>query len=198
MGASPTFQNILDRIESEKGRYISNHSTMVAHIACAIARGMTWSSDVTYYKLTMAAMLHDITLVNEDLAKIQTLTELSEKGDRFKPSEIDLYKRHVSDAAKIAQEFTEVPPDVDTIILQHHERPDGTGFPRRLSGPYINNLSAVFIIAHEIVQQTLIEGKDLPVIIRALTEKYESGAFKKIMGSVVALFAEAQSLKKTG
>lgn len=193
MGQNPNLAQVLERIDREKGKYISNHSTVTAHMACAIARGMTWSSDATYFKLTMAAFLHDMILQNDDLAQVRTLTELEKKKSKFTPKEIESFKRHPSEGARLAQMLTEIPPDVDTIIAQHHERPDGSGFPRKISGPYINNLSAVFIIAHEIAQQTLIEGKDVPTIVRSLAESFNSGAFKKIIQALMASISGGQA-----
>lgn len=187
MGANPKLKDVLSRIDREKGKYISSHSMILAHIACAVAKSMEWSSDATFYKLTLAAFLHDITIKNEDIARIRSLEELQQKQEFFKKEELEGFRNHPVDGAKIAQSFSEVPPDVDTIIMQHHEKPDGSGFPRKLAGPYINQLSAVFIIAHELVQRSLESEIPLGNILEELKQTYTSGTFKKIVNTIESL-----------
>ena len=68
---------------------------------------------------------------NQQLAKIGTLQELRKREGEFTEKEVKSYKTHPAVAAEIAKGIDEVPPDVDTIIMQHHERPDGKGFPER-------------------------------------------------------------------
>src|SRR6185312_15892576 len=99
------------------------------YIACAIATQMDWASDSTFQKLTLAAFLHDITLSNHELAQCDTVQEAIDKKT-FTEAEIAGFRVHPAKGAEIARQFQEVPPDVDVIILQHHERPDGSGFPR--------------------------------------------------------------------
>ena len=53
-----------------------------------------------------------------------------------------------------------------TIIREHHERPDGSGFPEQKTWETINELSAVFIVCEDFVQSYL-EHKD-----RGAVEKY--------------------------
>ncbi len=77
----------------------------------------------------------------------------------------------------------EIPPDVDLIILQHHERPDGTGFPRRADSGFISPLAAILIIAEDMVIEAFRKG-DAFSITKFYTEKlleYNSGNFKQVL-----------------
>jgi HD-GYP domain-containing protein (c-di-GMP phosphodiesterase class II) len=77
---------------------------------------------------------------------------------------------HPNDASDLTLLMTEILPDVDTVVAQHHELPDGTGFPRKLSGARISPLSSVFIVAHDLVYEIMHSG-DEPVTIQKFIEK---------------------------
>jgi response regulator RpfG family c-di-GMP phosphodiesterase len=77
-----------------------------------------------------------------------------------------------------------VPSDVEQIVAQHHERPDGTGFPRGLNSKFITPLSALFIIAQDMIEysQTFKNKEvDLTSFYDAREVYFNSGVFKKIL-----------------
>ena len=191
---SPGLSKLLLAMSREKNKYISAHSMLIAYVSCAVASQLEWKSDSTYQKLTLAAFLHDSSLQNQELAKIQTLQELYDKKDNFTVEEMEAYRQHPAIAAEVASRFRETPPDVDAIIFQHHERPDGKGFPRGLNHLRIGPLAAVFIVSHELVTY-LIENQSIGAdteftkavfdkFIQYYQNKYQGGAFKKIIQAV--------------
>jgi hypothetical protein len=42
--------------------------------------------------------------------------------------------------------FSNLPPDIDRIVLEQHEMPNGAGFPRKLLSNQIGQLSCLFIL----------------------------------------------------
>ena len=93
--------------------------------------------------------------------------------------------------AAIARSVEEIPPDVDVIISQHHELPDGTGFPRGLNYQRITPLSTVFIVAHDLVRhlmlvdpQTGFSAKDVEEWFLRSQNKFQLGNFKKVMAAI--------------
>ena len=78
-----------------------------------------------------------------------------------------------------------LPPDVDSIILEHHERPDGTGVPKQLTANQIKPLSSIFIFAHDIVDiifslEQQGESPSKEAVIKNLNTKlYNVSNFKK-------------------
>jgi len=181
MGKSPKLSDILQRLTIDRDKYISSHSVLLPQIACTLAMSMEWKSEPTLQKLALAAFLHDMPLTNHKLAEITNLTELNRRGDQFTPDEVKAYKSHPLKASEMAKQFQEVPPDVDTIVLQHHERPDGSGFPRGLSHHHISPLAAVFIVSHELVT-ALFESKPfvLEQFIESKKDLYHAGNFRKL------------------
>ena len=82
----------------------------------------------------------------------------------------------------MARKMSEVPANVDIILAQHHERPDGSGFPRSLASNYIAPLSAVFIVAHDLADFVLSSGSDFKMasFLDQMRPHYNFGQFKKI------------------
>ncbi|MEK6623815.1 MAG: HD domain-containing phosphohydrolase [Bdellovibrionota bacterium] len=142
--------DLLNKMQSS-GSYIFDHSMKMSYICTAIARHTEWGSDSTVFKLSLSCTMHDMTLENDDLARIELLTD--PRLEKFDRPSVDAFKNHPQDAAKLIKEAKEFPADVDFIVAQHHERPDGSGFPRGLSKLRIAPLSCVFILAHEFVNR---------------------------------------------
>jgi HD-GYP domain-containing protein (c-di-GMP phosphodiesterase class II) len=184
---SPRLEQILQGMKDNERGYIANHSLMVAFVACGIANQMHWNAKTTGEKLILASFLHDLLFTDHDLAAVTTLDQLD--TERFTVEQIAEYKRHPTTNSDLAKNLAELPPDVDTIILQHHESPDGEGFPRGLSAQQIAPLSAVFIVAHDIVSYflkvaTLKQKFDIAEYLNNEPEKFTKHQFKKIMAVV--------------
>lgn len=180
---NPRLADLLESLRRSDGNYISTHSTLTGYLACGIASQMQWGSEATFYKLNLAAFLHDIMLSSDELAQLETIDQLEGAGARFTETEREEFRSHPAKGAEIAKRFHEVPPDVDTILLQHHELPDGKGFPRYLNHTYIAPLAAVFIVAHDLAVFTIKAGKDyrLGDFLEARRATYKATQFKKIL-----------------
>jgi len=90
-------------------------------------------------------------------------------------------------AAELARKFPEIPPDVDLLIMQQHELPDGTGFPRHLSAKQISPLGALFIVAHELVHFIHEKGPEFQMkdFLELNIDRYNVGQFKKILACLL-------------
>ena len=76
-----------------------------------------------------------------------------------------------------------IPPDVDQIILQHHELKDGTGFPRGLVSNRISPFATVFIIVEDLINflgDTQDYHDKIHLFIKMRAERFDSGNFKKV------------------
>ena len=189
IGKDPGLADLMRKFQNMEGLYVSTHSILTANLACAMAVQMQWGSAPTFHKLTLAGFLHDITLENQELSAIKTLEELEVNKDKFSLDEIKQYREHAIRCAELVRKMNEVPPDVETIIRQHHERPDGTGFPGGLSHKYIAPLSSLFIVAHDLADYAL-EAKsnfNIEVFIQKNAELYKSSYFRKIVDTLESL-----------
>ena len=103
--------------------YTVDHQQRATHIAIAIAQRMGLSED-RIEELHVAGSLHDlgkIAVPNEILSKPGKLTEL----------EFAIIKTHPQVAYNILKPL-EIPGQITNIIMQHHERINGSGYPHGL------------------------------------------------------------------
>ena len=186
IGKSPRLSKVFEILQKDGGNYLSAHSMALAHVSCSLSLALEWPSSTTFQKLTFAAFFHDITLSNQDLARVSSLFELAEKAAKFTDVEIQSFKNHPITVAELIRRFNEVPSDVDTIVIQHHELPDGSGFPRGIMASHIMPLSSVFIVAHDYIDFLYANPKaTFHEFLTIHKEKYIGGSFRKIAESLI-------------
>lgn len=120
-------------------------------ISCALAKQLDWISKTTMDKIVYASVLSDITLaVRPELLQIQNLDEFEKIKSTLTEEDQKIFLSHPKDAANLIKRyFNTAPPDTDVLAYQHHELPDGSGFPQGLRAEKISPLSALFIVATE-------------------------------------------------
>ncbi len=106
-----------------KDPYTAGHQRHVGVLARAIARDLGLPQDVVE-GIYMAGVIHD-------LGKISIPTEFLSKPGKLTDYEYILIKTHPESGYKILKGI-EFPWPVAEIVLQHHERINGSGYPRRL------------------------------------------------------------------
>lgn len=118
--------------------YTAGHQRRVANLAQAIARNMGLS-DHTIEGLYMVGVIHD-------LGKISVPAEILSMPRRLTSAEMTLIRTHPKTGYDILKPI-HFPWPVAEIILQHHERLDGSGYPNRLSGKDIMLEARVIAVA---------------------------------------------------
>jgi HD-GYP domain-containing protein (c-di-GMP phosphodiesterase class II) len=91
-------------------------------------------------QLTTAAYLHDVGMMkvpNEILAKKEKLSQ----------EELNQIRTHPIHSYRFISKELKYPEEIGIIVLQHHERWDGQGYPRHLRGEDINIASRVIAVA---------------------------------------------------
>jgi HD-GYP domain-containing protein (c-di-GMP phosphodiesterase class II) len=153
-------------------------------LSCALAKELEWISKTTMDKLVFASVLCDITLaVRPELLMISGLPEFNKVKDTFSEEDQRIFLTHPKDAANLIKRyFTTAPPDTDALAYQHHEQPDGTGFPQGLKADRISPLAALFIVANDFAYYYLRD--DEPTLDEFLLRshgKYDYVNFRKII-----------------
>ena len=103
----------------------AGHERRVANLACAIAKDMSLS-EWRMKGVHISGLLHDV-------GKMAVPSEILSKPGRLTQSEFSIIKSHPRVGYEIL-EMIEFPWPVTQVILQHHERLDGSGYPDGLSG----------------------------------------------------------------
>jgi putative nucleotidyltransferase with HDIG domain len=108
--------------------YTAGHQRGVTQLACAIANEMGLSKERTE-GIRMAGLIHDI-------GKISIPAEILSKPGGLNAIEYGLIKNHPRLGHDILK-AVDFPWPLAQIVLQHHERLDGSGYPQGLSGDEI-------------------------------------------------------------
>lgn len=117
-----SFMEIVKQVElMDEHTYM--HSDRVANYALKIARKFKLNEE-QLENLATASFLHDI-------GKIHIPKEILNKPDKLTVEEFELIKKHPSDGAEMIK--GSVYEDIAPIIEQHHERLNGSGYPKGLS-----------------------------------------------------------------
>lgn len=177
----PELRKFLDKFKKRRD-YITDHSMLTAFLSCAVAKEMTWSSSTIFKKLIFAALFKDISLENEKQARL-----IDVRSKEFFEFDLDtqtLIKNHMYISAQYFDKLKSLSDDVRNMILAHHERPDGTGFPRGLDGNYVSPMEALFIltmnVAHEIiVRDSQAQALDVTGWLKEREKLWSVGNFKR-------------------
>ncbi|MCD6587446.1 MAG: PAS domain S-box protein [Candidatus Fermentibacteraceae bacterium] len=121
-----------------KDPYTSGHQKGVALLACAIGREMGLDDD-TIDCLRIASTLHD-------LGKLNVPLEILNKPGPLNEFEMDFLKTHPGAGYDILK-AVEFPWPIAEVIHQHHERQDGSGYPRGLKGDEIMIEASIIAVA---------------------------------------------------
>ncbi|MCM2322851.1 MAG: response regulator [Oligoflexia bacterium] len=182
-----TLSRFLERLTAHPDSYITSHSSALAYVSCGVASLMSWNSEATRHKLALASFIHDLSLENDKMALDADLHGMGRFVEIYGAEAFETFVKHPEEAAKYAQQMREMPPDVDIILTQHHEQPDGTGFPYRQNYRRMSPLSSVFIVAHDLVNCSYGETPlDLKTFLERTERRYSVGHFKKIHAALKA------------
>lgn len=117
--------NALAATTEKRDPYTAGHQGRVAYLSCAVAKEMDLPEE-QIDGIEMAALIHDI-------GKIAVPAEILSSPRRLSETEMNLIRTHPQVGHDIMKTI-EFPWPVAQIVLQHHERIDGSGYPSGLSG----------------------------------------------------------------
>lgn len=178
------------KAHNETYSYYVQKRNATALIACTLARELDWFSKMTIDKLIYAAALSDITMaIKPHLIRIRTLEELERKKDHLKPEEYRLYLNHPKEGAELIKNyFSSSPPETEMLAYQHHELPDGSGFPLGLKAERISPLSALFIVANHFTDYYLNDDEpNIGDYILKAESRFDYSTFRKVLKALQAL-----------
>lgn len=165
--------------------YTSGHQARVAGLAAAIARQMGLP-DEQVHAIRLAGMVHD-------LGKIRIPAEILAKPGKITDIEFSLIKVHPQAGYDILKSIA-FPWPIAQMVLQHHERLDGSGYPQGLKGEQIDLGARILSVAdvveaissHRPYRPALGVEAALNEITRARGTHFEP----KVVDACLALFRE--------
>ncbi len=118
--------------------YTAGHQRRVADLSAVLAQRLGMDRDRTQ-GLRMAAMVHDI-------GKLYVPAEFLNKPGKLSSAEFSIIKNHSQVGSDILSPV-EFPWPLSEIVLQHHERLDGSGYPQGLRGDQLLDEAKIIAVA---------------------------------------------------
>jgi len=125
----------LSNKESLKDNYLYAHSVNVCILAVKVGIGLCYDK-IHLTELGIAALLHDI-----GMAKIPK--EIVEKPGKLNAEEHSEVKQHCTCGVEILIKASDIGKAVVDSIQQHHERIDGSGYPKELKDTEISEYAKI-------------------------------------------------------
>lgn len=177
-------KKLTDSLE-EKDDYTKGHCERVTEYSLAIARRMGLNEE-ELLSLEFAGLLHDI-------GKVGIPNEIINKKGRLTNEEYDMIKKHPVIGYDLLKEM----PFLDScnrILLQHHERMDGKGYPYGLESDNIDKLAKILAVADAFDAMTTLRPyrKDVLSNEQAIAE-FSKNKNTQFDGVVVDVFVDMLS-----
>ena len=115
------------------------HPVNVMVLSVAMGLGLGYDRE-QLRTLAVGALFHDI-------GKTAIAPEVLNKQGTLTPQDIELLRAHPLIGKRILDKLPWANPTMGTIVYQHHERMNGTGYPMRLQGSQIHEMSRIVAVA---------------------------------------------------
>lgn len=137
--------NAISKIGELRDVYTAGHQRRVQQLACEIGLRCGMTQDAIT-NLSYGALIHDI-------GKIYVASDILNKPGKITNLEYQILQTHAEYSYHIAQEM-DLPQVILTMVLQHHERLDGTGYPNHLTQDEIILESRILAVADVVEAMT--------------------------------------------
>ncbi len=141
---------IIQRFKKIEHLAFADHCTLIIYMCAFILNRLKRKDPKADMQiLTLAAFIHDVSL--DDSAYDRKLKLLhSAKLRNLDKSESEIFG-HPEKAGVYSRNFDFCHPEVEIVVREHHERPDGTGFPKKIKANQVHPLTGIFYVAEDFV-----------------------------------------------
>ncbi|MFH0975931.1 MAG: HD domain-containing phosphohydrolase [Spirochaetota bacterium] len=180
-----TISNAIVSTVEVRDPYTVGHQQRVSNLARAIACELNLSKD-DIDAIRMAGTLHD-------LGKVNIPAEILSKPGQLSNIELDLVKMHPVIAYEILKKI-EFPWEIAEIVYQHHERLDGSGYPRGLKGYKISPAGRILAVA-DVVESISSHRPYRPALgirkaLEEISSKKDTHYDSRVVDACIRLFHE--------
>lgn len=175
---------LFDLLRTLKGNddTVYAHSVNVAMIARVLGKWLKMSSE-DLDTLTIAGLLHDI-------GKTQIPSDILAKTGKLTDEEFAKIKEHPLNGFKILKKIPNIDNRILMAALQHHERFDGSGYPRHLTGDEIDDFAAIMAIADVYDAMTATRSYRSAKCAFEVIHDFEKDGFQKYNTKFIMTFLE--------
>ena len=171
--------DVVARMVDLRDPYTAGHQRRVGLIAADIARALGWS-EARCHTMELLGLVHDV-------GKIAIPAEVLSKPSQLSVTEREMIKGHAQAGYEILKSVDYDVPVAD-IIVQHHERLDGSGYPAGLKGDAIRPEARVLAVA-DVVEAMASHRPYRPALgLDAALAELEAGRDRLYDGQVIDAF----------
>ena len=161
--------------------HTAEHSVNVAILAMGLARSLEWE-DEEVERTGLAGLLHD-------LGKMRLDPDIINKHGELTAEESAHVRQHSRIGYELLRDDERIHPDVSRAVLEHHERPDGKGYPEgKPAGALLplSNLIAVVNVYDAMTSQrpyqsAISHHETLGVLWRERQRRFDAGMVEKLI-----------------
>ena len=174
--------------------YLYMHSVNVTIYSCqlAIANGLPLKK---IEEIGLGAVLHDI-------GKLYIPPEILNKPGKLTKEEFELVKAHTELGFDILRKVHEIPLTVSHCAFQHHEKLDGTGYPRGLKADEIHKYAKIIAVAdvfdavtsHRVYRPAMLPHKAIELLYAGNGTHFESKQVH-LFKDCVAIYPQGLTVK---
>ncbi len=158
------------------------HSLNVALVARGIGRWLKFSKEDLNI-LTLAGLLHDV-------GKLSIPEEILNKQGKLTDEEFDMIRQHPLTGNRLLKNIPGLDHRILAATLQHHERGDGSGYPRQLQQDEIDDFASIIAIADVYDAMTAARTYRAPLCAFQVIESFEQDGIKKYNPKYILLFLD--------
>ena len=125
--------------QKDPDAYLFRHLLNVTILSIHLGTALRYNPD-QIYELAHGAFLHDIGMFSLP-------PELYQKGERLNEAEMTQIQKHTLLGIDLLQRARGIPVSAAFVAYQHHERIDGTGYPKSKRGQSVHSFSRIVMIA---------------------------------------------------
>ena len=194
--ASPLVQNFIDSVFRNEtaavtlfklrgfDEYTYTHSINVSILAVLLGKHLGLDKP-TLLKLGLAGMYHDV-------GKAKIAEGILNKPGKLTEAEFLAMKTHPLEGYKILQNQPGLDPEILRAVAEHHERHDGTGYPRGLQGEGIARFSRIIAVvdvydaltSRRVYKEAMAPGKALGMMYQLRDKDYPPNAIEHFIRCV--------------
>ncbi|MEE1672336.1 HD domain-containing protein [Agarivorans aestuarii] len=139
MFKSSSAHSVYVSLEPSSDEDIFFHSVNVAVLAILVAKNLGFTEKECQH-LCIAAMIHDI-------GELKVPQQIRRKPTEWSQAEQNFYQTHPKFGAELIKKAGSFPEEVLPIVINHHERLDGSGYPQGLKAKDLNKATQLLAIA---------------------------------------------------
>ncbi len=174
--------SLVDWAKFTQQDYTCAHSILISYLTTEVANSLKLTTPHATDVLALAAFFHDISLDNHQIKNESRFIKALSLNSKINKNDLDTVKTHTEGSVAKLKEWLLCPEELIRVVHEHHEKPNGSGFPEGKNDLQIGELSTCFIVCEDLAQ-SFLELKDKSSVedyFKSQSTIYTKGLFKQV------------------